>query len=138
MNAISAAGDARTKHSLQDPGSGGILYKNLSMDSTYLYPWDSMNSWHCGMNFCHLASLHSEQLEWRSILGRSKVIRLWFGNILEHAEGYSTLFFWANWARAPWRKSQWNIFDMGRFWDTISVSGDVRTCRMDPRSGEIL
>jgi hypothetical protein len=50
--------------------------------------------WHCSMNFCHLASLTwSEQLGGASILGKSAVIKLRFGDILEHAEGYSTLFF---------------------------------------------
>src|SRR5271168_5636313 len=52
-----------------------------------------MNNWHCSMNFCHLASLSSEQLGRPSILRTSEVIRLKFGDILEHTEGYSTLFF---------------------------------------------
>src|SRR5271154_5431372 len=97
-----------------------------------------MNNWHCGMKFGHLASLSSEQLREPSILRRSEVNGLEYGNILEHTESYSSLFFWANWPRSPWRKCQRNIFGMGRFWDAIPISGDGRTGRMDPRSGSIL
>ena len=98
-----------------------------------------MNNWHCGMNFCHLASPSSEQLGWPSILGWSEVIRLKFGDLLEHAEGYSTLFFFEPIGLGLHEeKSQWNIFGLGRFWDAISVSGDVRTGRTDPRSRRIL
>jgi hypothetical protein len=73
-------------------------------DSMYSDPWDSMNNWHCSMNFWHLTSLSSEQLGGPSILRRSEVIKLKFKRTLEHPEGYATLFLWANWARSLWRK----------------------------------
>ena len=46
-------------------------------------------------------------------------------HILEHPEGYATLFLC--WARSLWRKCQRNIFGLGKSWDAISVSGDVGT-----------
>ena len=47
-------------------------------------------------------------------LGRGEVIKLRFGNILEHAEGYSILFFGANWARPLWRKIPAEYFRYGK------------------------
>jgi len=52
-----------------------------------------VNNWHCSMNFCDLASLSSEQFGEPSFLRKSEVIGLKYGDILEHAKSYSTLFF---------------------------------------------
>jgi len=79
-----------------------------------------MNNWHCSMNFCHPASLGSEQLGWPSNLGRSEVIRLKFGDIVEHAKGYSTLFFEPIEPGLHEEKSRRNIFGMGSF-GTLSL-----------------